>query len=1034
MPAPLKVLIVDDSEQDALLIVRELQQRGYEPAYERVETPKAIKAALEQKAWDVVISNFVVSQCTALEVLALLQEKNLDLPFIIVSDTMSEDIALQAMKAGAHSFFKKKNIKLLVPAVERGLREVTIQRERKRAEEKLKVSEQNYRELYENLRDGWAQIDEYGRIVQSNPAFRQMTGYSEEELLHLTYKNLTPEKWHAIENRILNEQVRARGYSNLYEKEYRRKDGTIFPIELRTYHVPNEPFPASWAFVREITERKQAEEALKVSGERFRIAAEATNDLIWEWNIINGTLEWFGAIDEKLGYFSREFPRTIEAWENSIHPDDHDRVMASLDRHLKTKASYYEEYFIKRKDGTFRFWIDQGKAVWDAEGNPLKMIGACTDITERKQAEEALRQSQLQQKALLDNIPDAAWLKDSESRFVAVNEALAKASGYSTENLVGKTDFEIWPKDDAELYRSEDQEIIATKQKKVIEQSFMDSSGKVSWVEKIKTPILDEKEKVIGTAGISRNITKRKQTEQELRENERKYQSFYQEFLVLFDAVPENMHLISPDLKLIWINQTSAASLNKTRSDLIGQYCYQVRHNRSEPCEICPVQKTFHSKRIEFDEVTAPDGVVWDLRAAPIIDDQGEVKSVVELARNITEKKKAFQDMISLQEQLRQSQKMEAIGRLAGGVAHDFNNLLTVIQVNTELALRGLAHDDSLKLKLDDIKKATERAANLTRQLLAFSRRQVLNLKVINLNFILEDLEKMLHRIIGEEIELITSFADDLGRVKADPGEIEQVIINLAVNAKDAMPHGGTLTIATANVELDDQYVRGHLGTLPGSYVAISVADTGVGIPKEIHEQIFDPFFTTKEKGKGTGLGLATVYGIVKQSGGDIQVYSELGKGTTFKVYFPRVDEPLEVIEKKEGAEEAPRGNETILVVEDDSSVRKIAVQILMNQGYNVMVAESGGDALLICEQEKNPIHLVLTDVLMPKMSGPELIERLKKVRKDFKVLYMSGYTEKHILKGLDKELNFIQKPFAIGVFAQKVRDVLDTKKGSKRK
>jgi len=257
---------------------------------------------------------------------------------------------------------------------------------------------------------------------------------------------------------------------------------------------------------------------------------------------------------------------------------------------------------------------------------------------------------------------------------------------------------------------------------------------------------------------------------------------------------------------------------------------------------------------------------------------------------------------------------------------------------------------------------------------------------------------------------------------------------DIAVNAKDAMPHGGTLTIATANVELDDQYVRGHLGTLPGSYVAISVADTGVGIPKEIHEQIFDPFFTTKEKSKGTGLGLATVYGIVKQSGGDIQVYSELGKGTTFKVCFPRVDEPLEVIEKKEGAEEAPRGNETILVVEDDSSVRKIAVQILMNQGYNVLVAESGGDALLICEQEKNPIHLVLTDVLMPKMSGPELIERLKKVRKDFKVLYMSGYTEKHVLKGLDKELNFIQKPFAIGVFAQKVRDVLDTKKGSKRK
>ena len=474
--------------------------------------------------------------------------------------------------------------------------------------------------------------------------------------------------------------------------------------------------------------------------------------------------------------------------------------------------------------------------------------------------------------------------------------------------------------------------------------------------------------------------------------------------------------------------------LHKNLPDLLGQYCYQVWHGRSEPCEICPAQRCFRSKKPEFDEVTTPDGMVWDVRDVPIIGDQGEVKGVIDVARNVTEKKKAFQELLSLNEQLRQSQKMEAIGRLAGGVAHDFNNLLTVIQVNSELALYELANNDSLKLKLDDIKKATERAANLTRQLLAFSRRQVLNLKVINLNFILEDLEKMLYRIIGEEIELITSFADDLGRVKADPGEIEQVIINLAVNAKDAMPHGGTLTIATANVELDEQYVRRHLGTLPGSYVVISVTDTGVGIPKEIHEQIFDPFFTTKEKGKGTGLGLSTVYGIVKQSGGDIQLYSEPGKGTTFKVYLPRVDEPLEVIEKKEGAEEAPRGNETILVVEDDSSVRKIAVQVLTNQGYNVLVSESGGDALLICEQEKHPIHLVLTDVVMPKMSGPELIERLKKVRKDFTVLYMSGYTDKHILKGLKDELNFIQKPFTIDVLAKKVRDVLDTKKGSKRK
>jgi two-component system cell cycle sensor histidine kinase/response regulator CckA len=908
MTNSLRVLIIDDSEDDTRLITNELQRGGFDLLFERVNSPEAIKAALEQKTWDVVISNFVVSQCTALEALALLQEKNLDLPFIIVSDTMSEDIALQAMEAGAHSFFKKKNIKLLLPAVERALREAAIKRERKQMEKALKESERFLKTTIFSVGEGVVVYDRQLKYKVWNNFMEGLTGLPAQEVLGKCALDLFP-------------------------------------------HLQEEG-------VRLLLERALKGETICSSDTPFHIPK-------------TGRTGW---------------------------------VLGTYSPHV------------------------------DANGEIIGAVGIIRDITERKQAEEALRLSRLQQKALLDNIPDAAWLKDSEFRFIAVNEAIAKAAGYNTEDLVGKTDFEIWPKNAAETNRSEDQGIIATKQKKVIEQSFMDSSGKVFWVEKIKTPILDEKGKVIGTAGISRDITKRKQIEEELRKNERKYQSLYQEFLTLFDAVPENVHLISPDLKLIWINHTSAASLDKNRSDLIGQYCYQARHNRSEPCEICPVRRCFRSKTIEFDEVTTPDGVIWDLQAAPIIDDQGEVKSVVETARNITEKKKAFQEMISLQEQLRQSQKMEAIGRLAGGVAHDFNNLLTVIQGNSELALYELANNDSLKLKLGDIKKASERAADLTRQLLAFSRRQVLNLKVINLNFILEDLEKMLRRIIGEEIELITSFADDLGRVKADPGGIEQVIINLAVNAKDAMPHGGTLTIATADVELDEQHVRRHLGTLPGSYVLISVADTGVGIPKEIREQIFDPFFTTKENGKGTGLGLATVYGIVKQSGGDVHLDSEPEKGTTFKVYLPRVDEPLEEAGKKKEAKVSPRGNETILIVEDDSSVRKIAVQVLTNQGYNVLVSESGGDALLICEQEKNPIDLVLTDVVMPKMSGPELIERLKKVRKDFIVLYMSGYTDKHILKGMDDELNFIQKPFTIDVLAKKVRDALDTKKGAKRK
>jgi len=426
--------------------------------------------------------------------------------------------------------------------------------------------------------------------------------------------------------------------------------------------------------------------------------------------------------------------------------------------------------------------------------------------------------------------------------------------------------------------------------------------------------------------------------------------------------------------------------------------------------------------------ITNKNGEIkWVLESVGSIRHQGK-QATISSCQDITERKQAEEQALSLQSQLRQSQKMESIGRLAGGIAHDFNNLLTVISIQSQLALGGLREGDPLKEKLQDIEQAADRAANLTRQLLAFSRRQILDIKVLNLNTIVSNLEKMLQRIIGEDLELASILADDLGMVKVDPGQMEQVIVNLAVNAKDAMPQGGKLTIETTNVELDEGYTCTHMGVMPGAYVLLSVSDTGEGMTKQVKEQIFDPFFTTKEKGKGTGLGLSTVYGIVKQSGGDILVYTEVGHGTTFKIYFPRVFEPGEELAKKEADKEVPRGEETILVVEDDDMVRKLAVVILKNQGYMVLEAPEGGEALLVCEQYKEPIHLFLTDVVMPHMSGAEFIERLKQVREDFKVLYMTGYTENAITYHgiLDKRVNLIQKPFTVEKLARKVREVLD--------
>ncbi len=418
-----------------------------------------------------------------------------------------------------------------------------------------------------------------------------------------------------------------------------------------------------------------------------------------------------------------------------------------------------------------------------------------------------------------------------------------------------------------------------------------------------------------------------------------------------------------------------------------------------------------------------------DLAIATAFASQAAV--ALENSRLYHEIRRAYDDLSQTQDQLTQAQKMEAVGRLAGGIAHDFNNLLTVILGRAQLLLRPLNPEDPLCRSIELIQKTAGRAADLTRQLLAFSRKQILQPAVLDLNVVASDMDKMLPRLIGEDIALITALDPALGRVKADRGQVEQVIMNLAVNARDAMPQGGRLTIETANVELDDAYVRHHVGTEPGPHVMLAVSDTGAGISREIQAHIFEPFFTTKGVGQGTGLGLATVYGIVKQSGGSIEVYSEPGQGTTFKIYLPRIDEVVQGGEGWQPAALPLRGTETILLVEDEDGVRELARDILQAEGYTVLDASHGRAALVVCNQHPSSIHLLITDVVMPEMSGRELAERLAALRPEMKVVYMSGYTEHAVVHHgvLDPDTAFLQKPFTPLTLARKVREVLDAPK-----
>lgn len=470
-----------------------------------------------------------------------------------------------------------------------------------------------------------------------------------------------------------------------------------------------------------------------------------------------------------------------------------------------------------------------------------------------------------------------------------------------------------------------------------------------------------------------------------------------------------------------------ANSAAKMDSFARKQTCYELTHNFDSPCSgdehPCPIQEILKTKKpvvLEHIHQLADDKKhTIEIYGYPIFDKQGEITQVIEYNLDVTEKK-------NLELQLRQSQKLEAVGTLTGGIAHDFNNLLTTVIGYSHLALMKKEADDPERELLETISDSAEKAAELVGRLLAFSRKQLMEIKVINLNPLIQNISKMMQRVIGENIEIQMFLNDSIGNIKADPSQVEQVIMNLAVNARDAMPNGGKLYFESDSVELDEEYCKSHVDISPGFYVLLSVTDTGDGIAPEILDNIFDPFFTTKQKGEGTGLGLATVYGIVTQMKGHIYVYSEPGRGTSFKIYFPEVSEEVDVI-KKEKASMLP-GTETILVVDDEPSILKLVKDTLQPLGYNVMTVDHPEEALEMVKNMTTDIDLLLTDVIMQTMNGAELSEGIKLTQPNVKVLYMSGYTDNVIAqKGIIREgVNFIHKPIFPTVLTNKIRSILD--------
>ncbi|MDB5107000.1 MAG: Blue-light-activated protein [Fibrobacteres bacterium] len=640
----------------------------------------------------------------------------------------------------------------------------------------LQRSEVRYRALAESSPVGIWHIHPDGRTIYLNPAmsgFLELEGPGDLMASGATFHEFfAPESVEAISKEW---SKRATGAGSVYEVEVigrwgRRARMLIYGAPILTPEGKLESIMGTFV---DITERKREEEALRRSEERLRVAAECGNDLIYEWDILKGSLEWFGPIDERLGFQHGDIPRTLDAWERLIHPDDRAEVAADIESHLRGREPFFREYRIRCKDGSYRLWSDRGTAQWDSEGIPYKWIGTTADVTDARRAQEALR---------------------------------------------------------------------------------------------------------------------------------------------------------------------------------------------------------------------------------------------------------------TKEEQLRQSQKLEAVGRLAGGIAHDFNNLLAAIMGYCELMLYRLEPEHPCRKEVGEILNGSDRAAGLIRQLLAFSRQEIPQPKVIHPNFIITSMERMLDHLLEENVVLDIRLSEDAGRVRMDPVQLEQVVMNLVLNARDAMPGGGTLLVTTGNVELAGEIPGAYGKVHAGPHVRISVADSGGGIDRENLPHIFDPFFTTKDKGKGSGLGLSTVYGVITQNNGCVLVETEVDKGSVFSFYLPLTEEEAEEeIEVRKALRASSMVPKTVLVVEDDDEVRGIVRDLLGQQGFMVLEARQGHEALTLAEKYTQPVHLLLTDVVMPGMGGKELAESLRKIMPAVRVLFMSGYTQDVAFRQevADGDRAFIQKPFSMTALVGKIREVL---------
>lgn len=1125
----LRVLMVEDSESDAALIARQLEKANYVVEFERVDTPAQMEAALAERSWDFIFSDYTMPQFDAFAALKLLQETGRDIPFIVISGTIGEETAVEIMRSGAHDYLMKDKLARLIPVVKREIEEAIVRKERRMTERALRESEARLRALIQTARDVVFTITPEGKFTSLNPAFEALTGWPTSDWIGKSFEELLfPEDVAKALDRI--NKVIAGAPNIITELRIRTKVRGVIQAELiATRHLQNGELIELLGIARDITERKQSELVLKNKDALLSDAMDIARLGPWSFDLSTSTFTFndpfysiYRTTAKEVGGYTMSSDEYIRRF---VHPDDAAFVALQIRNNLENpnwQQRHRLEHRVIYPDGEIGYIESNMFVIKDEDGHTIKTRGVNQVVTERKKAEEELRQSEERYRALFETNPVPMLLYDPTSLTVlASNQAAVDLYGYARQELTSMKITDIYsPEDVAGLreylsendisprhsgvwrHRKKDGSIILVdstsqnfshggkiarlallvnvteklqseeelrKLSRAVEQSpasiiITDTKGNIEYVnskftalsgytiEEIRgknarvlktegtpqeeyknlwetiaagkewrgefhskrksgeyywelasiSPITDHKGTITHYLSVQEDVTGRKESEKALRESEERYRQFFEDDLTgdFISTVDGRILSCNPAFARIY-GFESVEEVLRTNADSL----YPARDDRENFLKLLR-----EKRKLEYHEevATRRDGKTIYLvsNEIGIFNERDELVQIKGYIFDDTERR-------LLEEQLRQSQKMESIGTLAGGIAHDFNNILNNI-LGFVMQLKKYSLDPVKVMKYSEtIEKSASRGAELSAHLLSVSRRKKREETEFDVGALLNEITNLCSETFPRSVTITKILEDNLLPVKGDRGSLYQVMLNLTVNARDAMPNGGTLTIEARNRRVGQEVNSRLFPTNSSRCIEIKVSDTGSGMSEAVREKIFDPFFTTKEQGKGTGLGLSIVYNIVKEHRGSIIVESEEGAGSAFTVYLPAVEPPI-VHKSPSDTDAATSHGELVLLVDDEEMMQELGKELLEDNGFKVLIAKDGVEAVEFYRERGKEISLVILDLVMPRMDGGQTYMELKKLNNNVKAFFCSGFTSDKVITQLleEEHLQAIKKPF----------------------